>query len=101
MNKYESVIIINPDISEDAYKEVINKISEVIKGFSKTSEKSLVVKEVGKKKLAYEIRKCKTGFYVSFEFKANSTKISELERKCRITDEIIKFITVRREDNEY
>ena len=42
MNKYESVIIINPEVSEDLYKQVINKISDVIKSFSKTSEKSLL-----------------------------------------------------------
>lgn len=96
MNKYESVIIINPEVSEDLYKQVINKISDVIKSFSKTSEKSLVVNEIGKRKLAYEIKKCQTGYYVIFEFKADSSKISKLERVYRITDEIIKFITFKK-----
>ena len=67
MNKYESVIIINPNLEEEAIKALIEKISNLINTDGKVSS----VEEVGKKKLAYEIKKNKEGFYVVFKFEAN------------------------------
>lgn len=50
---------------------------------------------MGKRRLAYEIEKNKEAFYVEFDFEAKPELIAELERNYRITDEVIKFITVR------
>ena len=94
MNKYESVIIINPNLEEEAIKALIEKISHLITTDGKVSS----VEEVGKKKLAYEIKKNKEGFYVVFKFEANPELITELERVYRITDEVIKFIVVKEEE---
>ena len=80
MNKYESVIIINPNLEEEAIKALIEKISNLINTDGKVSS----VEEVGKKKLAYEIKKNKEGFYVVFKFEANPELITELERVYRI-----------------
>ena len=63
-----------------------------------TEGKVSEVKELGKKRLAYEIEGCKEAFYVEFDFEANPELIAELERNYRITDEIIKFIVVRRDE---
>ena len=94
MNKYESVIIINPNLEEEAIKALIEKISNLINTDGKVSS----VEEAGKKKLAYEIKKNKEGFYVVFKFEANPELITELERVYRITDEVIKFIVVKEEE---
>lgn len=94
MNKYESVIIINPNLEEEAIKALIEKISNLINTDGKVSS----VEEVGKKKLAYEIKKNKEGFYVVFKFEANPELITELERVYRITDEVIKFIVIKEEE---
>ena len=94
MNKYESVIIINPNLEEEAIKALIEKFSNLINTDGKVDS----VEELGKKRLAYEIRKNKEGYYVVFYFEANPTLIAELERVYRITDEVMKFITVRKED---
>ncbi len=94
MNKYESVIIINPNLEEEAIKALIEKISNLINTDGKVSS----VEEAGKKKLAYEIKKNKEGFYVIFKFEANPELITELERVYRITDEVIKFIVVKEEE---
>ncbi len=53
---------------------------------------------MGLRKLAYEIGKNKEGYYVVFEFEAKPELIVELERNYRITDEIIKFIVVRKDE---
>ena len=53
---------------------------------------------MGIKKLAYEIKKNKEGYYIIFYFEAKADVIFELERNYRINENIIKFITVRNDD---
>ena len=91
MNKYESVVIINSNLEADALKALINKFSDLIN----TDGKVTSVEELGNKKLAYEIKKQKEGYYVVYKFEANPQLISELERNYRITDEVIKFIVIK------
>ena len=90
MNKYESVIIINPNLEEEAIKALIEKISNLINTDGKVSS----VEEVGKKKLAYPVKKNAEGYYVVLYFTANPSIIAELERNYRITDDVIKFMTI-------
>ena len=92
MNKYESVVIINPNVEENALKELIERFQTLINTDGKVEQ----VNELGKKKLAYEINKNKEGYYVVYDFEANPKLIAELERNYRITDEIIKFIVVKK-----
>lgn len=94
MNKYESVIIINPSLEEQGLKEVITKFTDLINKDGKVEN----IDEVGRKKLAYEIKKNSEGYYVVITFESNPEFITELERIYRITDDIMKFITIRKED---
>ncbi len=95
MNKYESVIIINPNMNKEETSKTISKIK------SKISEYANITKEfdIGLRTLAYEIKKNKTGYYLSYEFEVEQEQkedaIREIERFYRITDEIIKYITVK------
>ena len=92
MNKYESVVIINPNVEETALKELIERFQNLINTDGKVEK----VNELGKKKLAYEVKKNKEGYYVVYDFEANPGLIAELERNYRITDEVIKFIVVKK-----
>ena len=94
MNKYESVIIINPSLEEQGIKDVITKFTDLINSDGKVEN----VDEMGRRKLAYEIKKQSEGYYVVYIFEANPEFIKELERIYRITDSIMKFITIRKED---
>lgn len=94
MNKYESVIIINSNLEDEQRKELITKVETLINNNGKVAK----IDEMGKKKLAYEIQKCKEAFYVVFYFEAEASFISELERKFRITEAILKFMTIRHDD---
>ena len=85
MNKYESIIVI---------KGLITRFTDLINTEGKVSE----ITEMGKRKLAYEIGKNKEAYYVLFTFEAKPELIAELERNYRITDEIIKFIVVRKDE---
>lgn len=94
MNKYESVIIINPNVEEQAIKGLIEKFTDLINKNGKLEK----VDELGKKKLAYEIKKQNEGYYACFYFEAKTDFIKELERIYRITDEVMKFIVIRQDD---
>jgi len=95
MNKYESVVIVNPNLEEESIKALINKFSDLINTDGKVVS---VDEKMGKRKLAYEIKKQKEGFYIVFKFEANPGLIAELERNFRITDEVLKFLVVREEE---
>lgn len=94
MNKYESIIIVNPKVEEEGLKELEEKFTGLINENGKVKS----VENMGKKKLAYDIKKNKEGTYMLFNFEAKPDSIEELERVYRITDEILKFIVVRKED---
>lgn len=93
MNKYETIFIINSNLEESAIKGVIEKFSNLIN----TNGKVESVDEWGKRKLAYPMKKQTEGYYVLINFEAEPSEIAELERIYRITDEIIKFIVVKKD----
>ena len=92
MNKYESVIIVNPNLDEAALKAVEDKFTGLINE-NGTVEK---VDKMGKRRLAYEIKKQQEGYYMVFEFESKPEAIAELERIYRITDDIMKYIIVKK-----
>lgn len=94
MNKYESVIIINPNLEDKQRKELITKVETLINNNGKVAK----IEEMGKKKLAYEIQKYKEGFYAIFYFEAKASFVLELERNFRITEDVLKFMTVKHDD---
>ena len=94
MNKYESIIIVNPNVDEAGLKALEEKFTGLINEHGKVES----VENMGKKKLAYEIKKFSEATYLLFNFEAEPESIAELERIYRITDDIIKFIVVRKED---
>ena len=93
MNKYESVIIINPSIEEQAIKDLVTKFTDLINNNGKVES----VDESGTQKLAYPIKKKEEWYYVVINFEAKPDSIDELERNYRIEDNIMKFIVVRKE----
>ena len=94
MNKYESVIIINPAVDEERLNALTTKFTEMINKDGNVEKAD----NLGKKKLAYEIKKNKEGYYVIINFEAKPELIAELERNYRITDEVLKFIVVKVEE---
>ena len=81
MNKYESVVIINPSIDEEGVKTLVEKFTNLINNDGKLEK----VENLGKRKLAYEVKKQKEAYYEVFYFEANPELIFELERNYRIT----------------
>ncbi len=94
MNKYESIIIVSPNVDEAGLKALEEKFTGLINENGKVES----VENMGKRKLAYEIKKFSEATYLLFNFEAKPASIAELERVYRITDDIIKYIVIRKED---
>ena len=94
MNKYESVIIINPSVEEEKLKSLVQRFTDIINSDGKVEK----VDELGKKKLAYEVKKNSEGYYVVTTFEGEPSLIAELERNYRITDDVIKFMVIRQDE---
>ena len=94
MNKYESMIIINPAVDEERVNELSKKFTEMINKDGNVEKADLL----GKKKLAYPVKKNAEGYSVVLYFTANPAILSELERNYRITDDVIKFMTIKVEE---
>lgn len=97
MRQYETVFLISPDLSEEETESIILKMAEVI---SKKKGKMINKEEWGKKKLAYPIKKFEEAFYVLFYYEGEPDILTELERRFRQTDAIIRYLTLRKETKE-
>lgn len=95
MKKYESVIIVKPNLSKNKFDEISKKIDNKINAVAKNINKQ----DYGQKTLAYEINQNKEGHYLVYQYELeennNENVLCELQRFYRITDEILKYITVK------
>lgn len=89
---YEVMFIADPATSD----ENIGKLNESIGKLVESEGGSVVrVDDIGRRKMAYQINKKKEGYYVLFEIEGSGQEIAELERRMRVNDTIIRFMTVR------
>lgn len=91
MNKYELVLIFKPELSEEDRNTVFSRIQQVIDENGKLEE----VHDWGKRKLAYEINYIKEGYYYIVNFDLDPQFVKEIERRCRLFDQIIRYMVVR------
>lgn len=96
MRRYEAVIIIEPDVPDDEVKALTEKFGELIK--SQDGE-VIKIEDWGIKKLAYLVRKRDKGRYILFDFVSGPTVISEIERQFKISENIMKYLTVKLDED--
>ena len=93
MRIYEELFIMKPDVPEEEITAFIEQISAHITTAGGTVDK---VENWGKRRLAYKVEKQKEGHYVLIQFSSEATTVvKELERRLRVADSVIKFLTVR------
>lgn len=94
---YEVMFILRPDIAEeDADKLIAGFTATVSNGGGNVKS----VEKMGRRKLAYTVRKFNDGNYVLMILEASGPVVLELERRLRVTEQVIKFITVRTDEEE-
>ena len=93
MNNYETIFLIKDDITEEQRNAVVSEIRKYLVKNGKVSEEE----NLGKKKLAYEVKKYEYAYYYVINFTGKASIIPELERKYRINENILKFITIKKD----
>ena len=94
MNHYELMVILSPTLTEEAEKEQVLQVKDLLK-----REKSTIhfVDHWGKRKLAYTIKRQRQGFYEWFYFEAEPGHVAELDRKLKMAESILRFMILRME----
>jgi small subunit ribosomal protein S6 len=98
MNRtYEIMFIVRPDVEEaDLDKLIEGFSSNITNGGGEVKS----VEKMGRRRLAYTVRKFNDGFYVLLNVAAAGSLITEIERRLRVSEQVIKFITVRMDEEE-
>lgn len=89
---YEMTYILNPVLDEEKFSELVSYVNKLIED---NGGELVEVDEWGVKKLAYDIDKKSTGYYVNLYFNAPATTIAPVERNMRIHDDIMRYLTLK------
>jgi small subunit ribosomal protein S6 len=92
MRIYEELFIIKPDATEEEIDQVVEQVRGLIEAGGGTVDK---LDKWGIRKLAYRVQKQHEGFYVLFQFSSTPDAVKEIERRLRVSDLVLKFLTVR------
>src|SRR5580704_17033244 len=97
MRVYEELFIVKPDAPEEEVDAYIGQVKDLITTGKGTVDK---VDKWGTRKLAYRVSKFSEGIYVLVVFSSGPELVREVERRMRVTDMVIKFITVRIDEKQ-
>ncbi|SFV71380.1 SSU ribosomal protein S6p [hydrothermal vent metagenome] len=92
MTCYETLFVVKPTLTDEETATQITNIKEII---SNEGAELLATDDMGMRKLAYEVEKNARGYYTVLFYKAEGTLITELERKLKINEDVLKFLTVK------
>jgi small subunit ribosomal protein S6 len=89
---YEVIFIVNPEVADDEVMKLSEGVQKIITGQGGSITKTEVM---GKRQLAYEINHKKDGTYVLLEVEGSGAEIAEVERRMRVNDQILRYMTIR------
>lgn len=95
MNKYELAVVLTARVEDDERAAILEKVKALIE---RAKGSITNVDEWGKKRLAYEIQKMKEGFYYFISFEADPEAPAQIESTMRITDGVLRYLCVRKDD---
>jgi small subunit ribosomal protein S6 len=89
---YEVIFIVNPEVADDEVMKLSEGVQKII-----TSQGGSITKTemMGKRQLAYEINHKRDGSYVLLEVEGSGAEIAEVERRMRVNDQILRYMTIR------
>jgi small subunit ribosomal protein S6 len=92
MRIYEELFIVKPDAPDEEVDQFVEQLRTHLTNAGANVDK---VEKWGKRRLAYRVDKYREGAYVLFQFSAGPESVKELERRLRVSDLVLKFLTVR------
>ena len=97
MRKYEIMFIVRPDIADEDLDKLVTTMETNVKNAGGTL---VSTDRMGKRRLAYEVRRFREGNYFLLNVEGPGSAIAEIERRMRVTEQIIKFMTVRTDEEQ-
>jgi small subunit ribosomal protein S6 len=98
MNRtYELMFIVRPDMTDEDLDKLISTLESAV---TSASGKFVKVEKMGKRRLAYTVRRFHDGIYVLLTVEGGGVVMHELERRLRVTEPVIKFLTVRIDEEQ-
>jgi small subunit ribosomal protein S6 len=94
MREYDTTLIVQPEITEEARETLIARLRGILE---RAGAVPLEVEDMGKRKLAYEIRRFQKGHYLSLFYADSGKAVADLERALRLDESILRFLTVRQD----
>jgi small subunit ribosomal protein S6 len=92
MRNYEIIFIVRPDATEEDVEKLVSQMEGVVTGTGGKVEK---IEKMGRRRLAYRVAKQREGIYVLFRLQGSGDTVKEFERRLKVIDTVIKFMTVR------
>lgn len=97
MRLYEIMFVVRPDAPEEDVDKLVEQMEGVVKGAGGSVQK---VDKMGRRRLAYRVGKQREGFYILFTLEAGGEAVKEFERRLKVTDAVIKYLTVRVDEEQ-
>lgn len=92
MNCYETLFVVKPTLTEQEIASQVAKIKDIL---TREGAELIATDDMGMRRLAYAVEKQTRGYYTVLYYKAEGSKIAEIERNLKINEDIIKFLTVK------
>ena len=94
--RYETMIVLRTDLQDAGVKEQIERIRKLLETQGATVSG---IHEWGLRELAYQIQKERRGYYILVEYVAPSAAVAELERTLKLSDFVLRYVTIRQDDD--
>ena len=95
MRIYEIMFIVRPEVPEEELDRLISQFEGVVGSTGGMVQKA---EKWGRRRLAYQIHNCREGHYVLFTLECGAATLTEFERRLKVSDQVIKFLTVRTDE---
>jgi len=92
MRNYEIIFIVRPDVTDEDVDKLIAQMESVVAGTGGKLEKT---EKLGRRRLAYRVQKQREGIYILFRLQGSGDTVKEFERRLKVSDTVIKYLTVR------
>jgi small subunit ribosomal protein S6 len=92
MRKYEIIFLVRPDVPEEDVDKLITQMEGVVTGAGGKLEKA---EKMGRRRLAYRVAGQREAFFVLFILEGSGDTVKEFERRLKVTDSVIKYLSVR------
>ncbi|MEH2215074.1 30S ribosomal protein S6 [Nostoc sp.] len=94
---YETMYILRPDLGEEQVEQAVTKYQNLLRD---QGAEEIQIQNRGKRRLAYEIKKHRDGIYIQLNYSAPATAIAPFERAMRLSEEVIRYLTIKQDIEE-